>query len=62
MDGHSAKVNGLSKRAVNEIKSLPSLNQKLGGPNDALGMKEVNHIPKDRPLSHDRSLSQNIPL
>ena len=62
MDGPSAKVNGLPKRAVYEIKSLPFLNQKLNGPNDVLGMEEVNYIPKSRPLSHDRSLSQNIPL
>ena len=44
MDGQSAKVNGLPKCTAHEIKSLPSLNQKLGGPNDVLETKEVNNI------------------
>ena len=44
MDGPSAKVNGLPKCTAHEIKSLPSLNQKLGGPNDVLETKEVNNI------------------
>ena len=43
MDGQSAKVNGLPKRTVFEIK-------------------DVKNMPKDRPLSHDRSISQDTPL
>ena len=40
MDGQSAKVNRLPKQTVHEIKSSPSLNQKLDGPNDVLGVKK----------------------